>query len=128
MTQGISERFWQAEARTEEIKRFIRDIKRISRRKFTAEEKIRIVLEGFRRDTPIRDLCRREGIRPSTYYAWLKDFMEAGKERLTRDTARDATRSEVSELKRENARLKTLVAELSLQVHVLKKTAAPDLE
>lgn len=128
MTQGISERFWQAEARTEETKRFIRDIKRISRRKFTAEEKIRIVLEGFRRDTPIRDLCRREGIRPSTYYAWLKDFMEAGKERLTRDTARDATRSEVSELKRENARLKTLVAELSLQVHVLKKTAAPDLE
>ena len=128
MTQGISERFLQAEARTEETKRLIRDIKRISRRKFTAEEKIRIVLEGFRRDTPIRDLCRREGIRPSTYYAWLKDFMEAGKERLTRDTARDATRSEVSELKRENARLKTLVAELSLQVHVLKKTAAPDLE
>jgi len=128
LTQGISERFWQAEARTEETKRFIRDIKRISRRKFTAEEKIRIVLEGFRRDTPIRDLCRREGIRPSTYYAWLKDFMEAGKERLTRDTGRDATRSEVNELKRENARLKTLVAELSLQVHVLKKTAAPDLE
>ena len=128
MTQGISERFLQAEARTEETKRLIRDIKRISRRKFTVEEKIRIVLEGFRRDTPIRDLCRREGIRPSTYYAWLKDFMEAGKERLTRDTARDATRSEVSELKRENARLKTLVAELSLQVHVLKKTAAPDLE
>ena len=128
MTQGISERLWQAEARTEETKRLIRDIKRISRRKFTAEEKIRIVLEGFRRDTPIRDLCRREGIRPSTYYAWLKDFMEAGKERLTRDTGRDATRSEVNELKRENARLKTLVAELSLQVHVLKKTAAPDLE
>jgi len=128
LTQGISERFLQAEARTEETKRLIRDIKRISRRKFTVEEKIRIVLEGFRRDTPIRDLCRREGIRPSTYYAWLKDFMEAGKERLTRDTARDATRSEVSELKRENARLKTLVAELSLQVHVLKKTAAPDLE
>ena len=128
MTQGISERFWQAEARTEETKRFIRDIKRISRRKFTAEEKVRIVLEGFRRDTPIRDLCRREGIRPSTYYAWLKDFMEAGKERLTRDITRDATRTEIQEIKRENARLKTLVAELSLQVHVLKKTAAPDLE
>jgi len=128
MTQGISERFWQAEARTEETKQFIRDIKRITRRKFTAEEKIRIILEGFRRDTPIRDLCRREGIRPSTYYAWLKDFMEAGRERLTRDTARDATRGEVLELKRENARLKQLVAELSLQVHVLKKTAVPELE
>ena len=128
MTQGISDRFWQAEARTQETKQLIRDIKRITRRKFTPEEKIRIVLEGFRRDTPIRDLCRREGIRPSTYYAWLKDFMEAGKDRLTRDVARDATKGEVSELKRENARLKQLVAELSLQVHVLKKTAVPDLE
>ena len=127
MTQEITDRFWQAEARTQETKQLIRDIKRITRRKFTAEEKIRIVLEGFRRDTPIRDLCRREGIRPSTYYAWLKDFMEAGKERLTRDITRDATRTEIQEIKRENARLKQLVAELSLQVHVLKKTAAPDL-
>ncbi len=127
MTQGI-DNIWQAEARTQQTKQLIRDIKRITRRKFTAEEKIRIVLEGFRRDTPIRDLCRREGIKPSTYYAWLKDFMEAGKERLTRDSTRDITRSEVQELKRDNARLKTLVAELSLQVHVLKKTAAPDLE
>ena len=122
------DRIWQAEARTQETKQLIRDIKRITRRKFTAEEKICIVLEGFRRDTPIRDLCRREGIKPSTYYAWLKDFMEAGKERLTRDITRYATRSEIQEIKRENARLKTLVAELSLQVHVLKKTAAPDLE
>ena len=128
MTQVTSDRFWQAEARSEQTKRLIRDIKRITHRKFTAEEKIRIVLEGFRRDTPIRDLCRREGIRPSTYYAWLKDFMEAGKDRLQRDTARDATKAEVSELKRENTRLKQLVAELSLQVHVLKKTAMPDLE
>jgi len=127
MTQGI-DNIWQAEARTQQTKQLIRDIKRITRRKFTAEEKIRIVLEGFRRDTPIRDLCRREGIKPSTYYAWLKDFMEAGKERLTRDITRDATKLEIQEMKRENARLKTLVAELSLQVHVLKKTAAPDLE
>ena len=127
MTQGI-DKIWQAEARTQETKQLIRDIKRITRRKFTAEEKIRIVLEGFRRDTPIRDLCHREGIQPSTYYAWLKDFMEAGKERLTRDVVRDATRTEVQDLKRENARLKQLVAELSLQVHVLKKTAVPGLE
>ncbi len=128
MTQGVSDRPWQADARTHETKQLIRDIKRITRRKFTAEEKIRIVLEGFRRDTPIRDLCRREGIRPGTYYAWLKDFMEAGKERLTRDITRDATRTEIQEIKRENDRLKTLVAELSLQVHILKKTAAPGLE
>ncbi|MFC1965688.1 transposase [Chloroflexota bacterium] len=128
MTQGVSDRPLQADVRTSETKQFIRDIKRITRRKFTAEEKIRIVLEGFRRDTPIRDLCRREGIRPSTYYAWLKDFMESGKERLTRDITREATRTEIQGIKRENARLKTLVAELSLQVHVLKKTAAPGLE
>ena len=128
MVQQISDRAWQAEARTEGTKQFIRDIKRITRRKFTAEEKIRIVLEGFRRDTPIRDLCRREGIRPSTYYAWLKDFMEAGKERLTRDTVRDASRNEVQELKRDNAHLKQLVAEQSLQIHMLKKTVIPDLE
>ena len=127
MTKGI-DNIWQAEATTQQTKQLIRDIRRITRSQFTAEEKIRIVLEGFRRDTPIRDLCRREGIKPSTYYAWLKDFMEAGKERLTRDITRDATRTEIQEIKRENARLKTLVAELSLQVHVLKKTAAPGLE
>ena len=128
MVQQTTDNFWQAEARSEETKKFIQNIKRLTRRKFTAEEKIRIVLEGFRRDTPIRDLCRREGIHPGTYYAWLKDFMEGGKERLTRDITRDATRTEIQEMKRENARLKTLVAELSLQVHVLKKTAAPGLE
>ncbi len=128
MVQQITDKFWQAEARTEETKQFIQDIKRITRRKFTAEEKIRIVLEGFRRDTPIRDLCRREGIYPGTYYGWLKDFMEAGKERLVRDNIRDATRAEVQDLKRENTRLKQLVAELSLQVHVLKKTAILGLE
>jgi transposase len=128
LVQDISDRSWQAEARTQQTRNLIRDIKRITRRRFTAEEKIRIVLEGFRRDTPIRDLCRREGIRPATYYAWLKDFMEAGKERLQRDTTRDATKTEVAELKRECARLKQLVAELSLQVHVLKQTAIPELE
>jgi transposase len=128
MTQEVADKFWQAEARSEETKQFIKDIKRLTRRKFTAEEKIRIVLEGFRRDSPIRDLCKREGIHPGTYYAWLKDFMEAGKERLVRDNVRDASRSEVQELKRDNARLKQLVAELSLEVHVLKKTAIPGLE
>ena len=128
MVQQVTDNFWQAEARSEETKRFIKDIKRITRRRFTAEEKIRIVLEGYRRDTPIRDLCHREGIHPATYYAWLKDFMEAGKERLTRDIVRDATRIEVQKLKRDNAQLKQLVAEQSLQIHMLKKTAIPSLE
>ena len=128
MVQQISDNFWQAEARSEETKKFVQDIKRATRRRFTPEEKITIVLEGFRRDTPVRDLCHREGINPGTYYAWLKDFMEAGKERLTRDIVRDATRREVQELKRDNAQLRQVVAELSLPVHVLKKTAIPGLE
>ena len=117
----------EAESHTEETRNFIKQVRHISRRKFTSEEKIRIVLEGFRHEVPIRDLCRREGIRPNVYYAWLRDFMEAGKERLARDTVRDATRAEVDGLKRENESLKQLVAELSLQVHVLKKTAVPGL-
>ncbi len=128
VVQQVTGNPWQAEARSEETRQFIKDIKRFTRRKFTPEEKIRIILEGFRRDTPIRDLCHREGIKPSTYYAWLKDFMEAGRDRLTRDAVRDATKSEVQDLKRENARLKQVVAELSLEVHILKKTAGPELE
>jgi transposase len=128
MVQQMTDNFWQAEARSEETKKFIQDIKWATRRKFTPEEKIAIVLEGFRRDTPIRDLCHREGIHPGTYYAWLKDFMEAGKERLTRDIVRDATRIEVHKIKRDNTQLKQLVAEQSLQIHMLKKTAIPGLE
>ena len=128
MVQQISYKGWQAEARSEETKSFIRQVKRITRRKFTPEEKIRIVLEGIRHEVPVTELCRREGIRPNVYYSWIKDFMEAGKERLKHDTARDATRPEVESLKRENLGLKQLVAELSLQVHVLKKTVIPGLE
>ena len=128
MVQQISYKGWQAEARSEETKSFIRQVKRITRRKFTPEEKIRIVLEGIRHEVTVAELCRREGIRPNVYYSWLKDFMEAGKERLKHDTARDATRPEVESLKRENLGLKQLVAELSLQVHVLKKTVIPGLE
>ena len=76
MIQQITDQSWQAEARNEETRQFIKNIKRLTRRKFTAEEKIRFVLEGFRRDTTVRDLCHREAIQPSTYYAWLKDFMQ----------------------------------------------------
>lgn len=118
----------QAESRTEETRSYIRKVKRRTRRKFTAEEKIGIVLEGVRHEVPIRELCRREGIQPNVYYSWLKQFMEAGKQRLKHDTVRDATRAEVEELKRENSRLKQLVAELSLEVYLLKKTAIPGLE
>jgi transposase len=105
----------------------MQQVRAAARRKYTPEEKVRIVLEGFRREVAIRDLCRREGIKPGAYYAWTKDFMEAGKERLTRDTMRDATRHEIDELKRGNGELKHLVADLSLEVYRLKKTAVPPL-
>jgi len=116
-----------AEARTQETKGFMQQVRVLSRRKYTPEEKVRFVLEGFRREVTVNELCRREGIKPGAYYAWTKDFMEAGKERLTRDTIRDATRHEIDELKRENAELKQLVADLSLDVYRLKKTAIPPL-
>ena len=116
-----------AEERTEETRSFVRMVKAASRRKYTPEEKIRIVLEGFRREVTVSDLCRREGIKPHSYYAWTKEFMEAGRERLTRDMVRDATQQEVQALRRENVELKQLVAELSLEGHRLKKTAIPIL-
>ncbi len=116
-----------AEKRTEQTKSFVRRVRAASRRKYTLEEKIRIVLEGFRREVTVNDLCRREGIKPHSYYAWTKEFMEAGKERLTRDNVRDATRQEIQALKRENGELGQLIAELSLAVYRLKKTAIPML-
>ena len=128
MSQNIADKTDAAEARTQETRGFMRQVRVASRRKYTSEEKVRIVLEGFRREVAVNELCRREGIKPGAYYAWTKDFMEAGKERLTRDAARDATRQEIEQIKRENAELKHLVADLSLEVYRLKKTAIPLLE
>jgi len=113
-----------AEPPTQETRTFIRQVRSATRRKYAPEDKIRIVLEGSRREVTVSDLCRREGIKPGVFYAWtkeFKEFMEAGKERLTRDTVRDATRQEIEHLKRENHDLKQLVAHLSLEVHRLKK-------
>ena len=117
----------QAEKRTEDTRGFMRSVRRATRRKYTPEEKIRIVLEGFRREATVSDLCRREGINPANYYSWTKEFMEAGKERLTRNTVRDATRHEIEQLKRENGDLKEIVADLVIETHRLKKTAIPQL-
>jgi transposase len=117
-----------AEERTQQTRGFIRQVRSAARRKYTPEEKVRIVLEGFRREVSVADLCRREGIKPGAYYAWTKDFIEAGKERLTRDTARDATRQEIEMMKRENGELKSLVADLSLEAYRLKKTSIPPLD
>ena len=100
----------------------IRDIKRKTRRKHRAEDKIRIVLEGLRGEDTIAELCRREGIAQSLYYKWSKEFLEAGKGRLAGDTKRQASSGEVDELRRENEQLKQLVAELMLKNRVLKKS------
>ena len=100
----------------------VREIKRKTRRKFTAEEKIRIVLEGLRGEESITDLCRKEGIHPTNYYKWSKAFLESGKRQLNGDTIREASSSEVKELRDENDELKMLVAEVVLRNRVLKKT------
>ena len=128
MSQNNNDPVQTVENATQETRSFIRQVRTAARRKYTPEEKIRIVLEGFRREVTVSDLCRREGIKPGTFYAWTKEFMEAGKERLTRDTVRDATRQEIAHLRRENYDLKHLVADLSLEVHRYKKTAIPTLE
>lgn len=99
----------------------VREIRRQTRRKFTAEEKIRIVLDGLRGEESIAELCRREGISPNLYYNWSKEFLEAGKRRLQGDTKRQATSPEVSHLRKENEQLKQLVADLSLRNRVLKR-------
>ena len=97
-------------------------IRQATRRKYTAEEKIRIVLEGLRGEIPISELCRREGIAPTMYYRWSKAFLDAGKNGLTRDTQRDATASEVRVLKEENATLKKALAESVLETMKYKKS------
>ena len=100
----------------------VRDIKRKTRKRYNAEEKIHIVLDGLRGEESIAAICRREGISSNLYYRWSKDFLEAGKRRLLGDIQREATSTEVTSLKQENDQLKQLVAELSLKKRVLKKS------
>ena len=100
----------------------IKDIRRATRRQFSAEEKIRIVLEGLRGEDSIAELCRRDGIATSMYYGWSKEFLEAGKKRLAGDTARAATSDEVKDLRREARALKEVVADLTLENRLLKKS------
>jgi transposase len=100
----------------------IRRTRRVTRRRFAPEEKVRIVIEGIRGEIPVSALCRREGIRSNVYYKWLKDFMEAGKARLEGDTLREASRAEVEALRRDGERLRELAANLSVENLVLKKS------
>ena len=100
----------------------MRDIKRHTRRKYSSEEKIRIVLEGLRGETSIAERCLREGLNPNVYYRWSKDFLEAGKKRLDGDTVREASSDQVKMLREENNQLKQAVADLLLKNRVLKKS------
>lgn len=108
--------------KTRSAEALIKDIKRQTRRKFSSEEKIRIIVEGLKGEESISAICRREGIAPSLYYRWNKDFLEAGKKRLLGDTRREANSTEVDELRKENRQLKEVVAELTLANRVLKKS------
>src|SRR5712671_6553775 len=106
----------------------VRDIRRNTRRHHSAEEKIRIVLEGLRGEVSIAELCRKEGINQNLYYRWSKDFLEAGKKRLAGDTAREATGDEVKEIQAQAHQLKELVAELMIENRLLKKSVLGDGE
>ena len=104
----------------------MKDIRRATRRHFSAEDKIRIVLDGLRGEDSITELCRKEGIAQSLFYTWSKEFMEAGKRRLAGDTARAATTDEVKDLRREASALKECVADLTLENRLLKKSMIAD--
>jgi transposase len=104
----------------------VRDIRRATRRHYSAEEKIRIVLEGLRGEDSIAELCRREGINSNVYYRWSKEFLEAGKKRLSGDTAREATSDEVKQLRTEATALKETLAELLMENRLLKKSVIGD--
>ena len=106
----------------------VKDIRRATRRHFSAEDKIRIVLDGLRGDDSIAELCRKEGIAQSLYYVWSKEFLEAGKRRLAGDTAHAATTDEVKDLRSEAGALKECVADLTLENRLLKKSMIADGE
>jgi transposase len=106
--------------------KLVKDIRRATRKQYSAEEKIRIVLDGLRGEETIAELCRREGIAQSLYYNWSKEFLEAGKKRLAGDTARSASTSEVKDLRREARELKEVVAEQALELRLLKKSMIAD--
>jgi transposase len=116
------------DTRKDSAEKAVRDIRRATRRRFAAEEKIRIVLEGLRGEDSIAELCRKEGINQNLYDRWSKEFLEAGKKRLAGDTAREATSDEVKGLRREAMALKEVVAELTLENRLLKKSVTGDGE
>jgi len=113
---------------SDEAEKTVRDIKRATRRHFSAEDKIRIVIAGLRGEDSIADLCRKEGIHQNLYYRWSKEFLEAGKKRLAGDTVREATSHEVKALRAETRQLKEALAEATLENRLLKKSVIGDGE
>src|SRR5678810_926331 len=116
----------KANSDAQSSEQIVRGIRRATRKRYSAEEKIRIVLDGLRGEMSIAELCRREGIAESMYYSWSKEFLEAGKRRLAGDTARAATTDEVKQLRREAQDLKEVVAEQALELRLLKKSMIAD--
>lgn len=101
---------------------FIKEIRRKTRRIFTSEQKIQIVMEALRAEMSVAELCRNYSIQEGQFYKWNKEFLEAGKKRLSGDVTREATSDEVAELRKENLRLKELVADLVLRYDIVKKS------
>jgi transposase len=118
----------KVERHSEEAEKAVRDIRRATRRQYSAEEKVRIVIAGLRGEDSVAELCRKEGINQNLYYRWSKDFLEAGKKRLAGDTAREATGDEVKEIQAQARQLKELVAELMIENRLLKKSVLGDGE
>jgi transposase len=118
----------KTERHQEAAERTVKDIRRQTRKRYSAEEKIRIVLAGLRGEDSIAELCRQEGIAQGMYYSWSKEFLEAGKRRLAGDTARAANTGEVKDLRREARELKEVVAEQALELRLLKKSMIADGE
>ena len=118
----------KSEALSDEAEKRVRDIKRATRRHFSAEDKIRIVIAGLRGEDSIAELCRKEGIQQNLYYRWSKDFLEAGKKRLSGDTVREATSDEVKTLRAQTRQLKEALAEATVENRLLKKSVVGDGE
>jgi transposase len=118
----------KAELHSEAAEKTVRDIRRATRRQYSAEEKVRIVIAGLRGEDSVAELCRKEGINQNLYYRWSKDFLEAGKKRLAGDTAREATSDEVKAIQAQARQLKELLAELLLENRLLKKSVLADGE
>jgi transposase len=116
----------KADTHSEEAEKAVRDIRRATRRQYSAEEKVRMVIAGLRGEDSIAELCRKEGINQNLYYRWSKDFLEAGKKRLAGDIAREATSDEVKEIQAQARQLKELLAELLLENRLLKKSVLGD--